>query len=268
MTNRFIRTALATAMGAMAFTAQAHVGVVNTQTPYAVAGKTYELVLAVPHGCAVPNTSPAVEADTYKVEVSIPAGFTGVRPIVDGVFGKPVLTKDGSGAVTKITWTKGAAFDSSADDQSYRIGLRSTAPNAPFTTSQFNVIQYCKNPVAGGADLFTDWANYTSSGVTSNQSPKVKIFPARVPGWNKYNLAATNEKHTQADVTALLTDYFADAQIVWVAPGTNTGKGAYSVNTNTAAKIKALVAKDATVYELTNKAGVMIHASDDIWVKY
>ena len=267
MTNRFIRTALAAAMGTLAFTAQAHVGVVNTMTPYAVAGKTYELVLAVPHGCAVPNTSPAVEADTYKVEVSIPAGFTGVRPIVDGVFGKPVLTKDAAGAVTKITYTKDSKYDSSADDQTYRIGLRSTAPNAPFTTSQFNVIQYCKNP-AGGADLFTDWANYTSSGVTSNQSPKVKIFPARVPGWNKYNLAATNEKHTLADVKALLTDYFADAQIVWLAAGTNTGKGAYSVNTNTAAKIKALVAKDATVYELSSKTDVMIHATDNIWVKY
>ncbi|MBV5299865.1 MAG: DUF1775 domain-containing protein [Rhodoferax sp.] len=256
----------AAALGAA--TAMAHVGVVNTMLPYAVAAKTYELVLAVPHGCAVPNSSPAVEADTYKVEVSIPTGFTGVRPIVDGAFAKPVLVKDGSGAVTQVTWIKQAAYDSAADDQTYRIGLRGTAPNAPFTTLQFNVKQYCKNPVAGGVDLFTDWANYTSSGVTSNQSPKVKIFPARVPGWNKYNLAATNEKHTPADVKTLLTDFFSDAQIVWVTAGTNTGKGVYSANSNTAAKIKALIAKDPSHYDLTTKTDVMLHAIDDIWVKY
>lgn len=248
--------------------ALAHIGVVNTMTPQAVAGKSYELVLAIPHGCPIPATSPAVDADTYKVEVSIPAGFTGVRPIIDGVFGKPVLTKDSTGAVTKITWSKPASLDSTADDQSYRIGLRGTAPNAPFTTVQLNVKQYCRNPVAGGGDLFTDWSNYTSSGVTSNQSPKVKIFPARVPGWNKYNLATTNEKHTPADVAALLTDFFSDAQIVWLSPGTNTGKGVYSANPNTTTKIQALIAKDPTHYDLSTKASVMIHASDDIWVKY
>ncbi len=247
--------------------AMAHVGVVNTMLPYAVAAKTYELVLAVPHGCAIPNTNPAVEADTYKVEVSIPAGFTGVRPILDGVFGKPVLTKDSAG-VTKITWTKAASYDSVSDDQSYRVALRGTAPNAPFTTIQFNVKQYCKNPVTGAADLYTDWASYTSGGVTSNQSPKVKIFPARVPGWNKYNLASSNEKHTPADVKALMTDFFSDAQIVWLMPGTNNGKGVYSPNANTAAKIKGLIAKDPTHYDLTTKTDVMIHAVDDIWVKY
>ena len=69
--------------------ATAHVGVVNTQVPYAVAGKSYELVLAVPHGCAYTKADgSAAEADTYKVEIAIPVGFTGARPIVDGVFGK------------------------------------------------------------------------------------------------------------------------------------------------------------------------------------
>lgn len=259
------------AAGAVALCASsaiAHVGVVNTMTPQAVAGKTYELVLAVPHGCTIPGSNPAVDADTYKVEVSIPAGFTGVRPIMDGVFGKPVLTKDSTGSAQQITWSKPASLDSAADDQSYRVALRGTAPNAPFTTIQFNVKQYCRNPVAGAADLFTDWSNYTSSGATSNQSPKVKIFPARVPGWNKYNLAATNEKHTPADVSALLSDFFADAQIVWLSAGTNTGKGVYSANPNTALKIKALIAKDPTHYDPTTKSDVMIHASDDLWVKY
>ena len=35
----------------------AHVGVVNTQIPYAVAGKSYELVLAVPHGLSLIHIS-------------------------------------------------------------------------------------------------------------------------------------------------------------------------------------------------------------------
>ena len=264
--NNIWKATLAVSALAAATASWAHIGVVNTQLPYAVAGKSYELVLTVPHGCPVPGTE--VDADTYKVEVTVPSGFTGVRPIIDGVFGKPTLTKDSSGAVTRLLWSKPAALDSSADDQTYRVGLRGTAPNAPFTKVQFNVKQYCKNP-AGGADLVTDWANYSSGGTTSNQSPTVKVFPARVPGWNKYNLAASNEKHTLTDVQALLTDFFADAQIVWLAPGTNNGKGIYSVNANTMTKAKALIAKDsAAYYELSTKADVMIHATDDIWVKY
>jgi hypothetical protein len=244
----------------------AHVGVVNTQVPYAVAGKSYELVLAVPHGCAYTKADgSAAEADTYKVEVSIPPGFTGVRPIVEGVFGRAEIARDAAKNVTKLTFTKNPAFDSAEDDQTYRIGLRGTAPNAPFTAVQFNTKQYCRNP-AGGADLFTDWSAYGTP--PTNQSPKVKIFPARAPGWNKFQLAATNEKHTQADVKALLADFFADAQIVWLSPGTNTGKGAYSANPATAAKIKTLVGKDPGTYEITERADMMIHASDVIWAKF
>jgi hypothetical protein len=246
--------------------AQAHVGVVNTQLPYAVAGKSYELLLAVPHGCAY-TTAAGVpdEADTYKVEIVIPAGFAGVRPIVEGVFGRPTITKDAEGVVTKLVWTKSPAYDSTADDQSYRVGLRGTAPNAPFTTIQFNTKQYCKNP-AGGDDLVTDWSAYGTP--PSNQSPKVKIFPSRAPGWNQYSLASTNEKHAVDAVTALLTDFFSDAQIVWLLPGSNTGKGAWSANPATAARIKTLVAKDATTYEILANPTVMIHATDVLWVKF
>jgi hypothetical protein len=250
---------------------EAHVGVVNTQLPYAVAGKSYELVLAVPHGCAVPNSSPAAEADTYRVEVTIPNGFTGVRPIIDGVFGRPAITRNGEGAVTTLVWTKAPSFDSEDDDQSYRIGLRSTAPSAPFTKAQFNVKQYCKNP-AGGDDLVVDWANYvgSSGGAPSNQSPTVKIFPARAPGWNKFQLAATNEKHTKDAVTALMADFFSEAQIVWVKPGTNDGTGGWSANTATLERIKALVSSSEAgkYYELSSQDGVMIHASDEIWAKF
>jgi len=245
---------------------EAHVGVVNTQLPYAVAGKSYELVLAVPHGCTYTAAGGTeAHADTYKVEVDIPAGFTGVRPIIDGVFGKPVLTKDASAAVTKVTWTKATALDSEEDDQSYRVALRGTAPSAPFTTIQFSTKQYCKNP-AGGADLVVDWANYGTP--ASNQSPKVKVFPARTPGWNKFSVAANNEKHTKEAVTTLLSEFFSEAQIVWLTPGTNDGKGAWSANPATVERIKALVASDATHYEIAESTSVMIHASDVIWAKF
>jgi len=246
--------------------AYAHVGVVNTQLPYAVAGKSYELVLAVPHGCAYTAAGgAAAEADTYKVEVTIPAGFTGVRPIIDGVFGRPEVTRDGQNAVTRLVWTKATAYDSAADDQSYRVGLRGTAPNAPFTTIQFNTKQFCKNPL-GGEDLVTDWSAYGSP--ASNQSPKVKIFPVRAPGWNQFSLAANNEKHTIADVTALLKDFFGDAQIVWLLPGTNTGNGAFSANPTTALKIKTLAEQDPGSYEIIANTTVMIHSTDVIWAKF
>jgi hypothetical protein len=246
--------------------ALAHVGVVNTQLPYAVAGKSYELLLAIPHGCAFTTAAGvADEADTYKVEIQIPAGFSGVRPIIDGVFGRPVITKDVQGVVSKLTWTKAAAFDSPADDQSYRIGLRGTVPNAPFALLPFNTKQFCKNP-AGGEDIVTDWSAYGSP--PSNQSPKVKIYPARVAGWNRYQLPSTGERHSFEAVSALLTDFFSDAQIVWLMPGTNAGKGAFSANPATTERIKALVAKDSSIYEILSNATIMIHSSDVLWVKF
>jgi hypothetical protein len=246
--------------------ASAHVGVVNTQIPYAVAGKSYELVLTIPHGCAYTKADgSAAEADTYKVEVAIPAGFGGVRPITDAVFGRPQFERDAAGTVTKLTFTKASTYDATADDQVHRIAIRGTAPNAPFTTIRFDTKQWCKNP-AGGADLLTDWSAYGSP--ASNQSPKVKIFPARSPGWNKFQLAATNEKHTLADVQALMTDFFADAQIVWLDTGSGSPRGIYSANPVTTLKIKALASRDPMTYELTARSTSMIHAADVLWVKY
>ncbi|MGV3619659.1 MAG: DUF1775 domain-containing protein [Archangium sp.] len=246
--------------------ALAHVGVVNVQTPYAVAGRSYELVLAVPHGCSYTTSGgTTADADTYKIEVTIPAGFSGARPIVDGVFGKPTLTKDANGAVTTITWQKPAALDSTADDQAYRVAIRSTAPNAPFTTAQFNVKQSCRNP-AGGADLVVDWANYGTP--ASNQSPKVKIYPSRSPGWNKYTIAANQEQHGASSVKTFLADYFADAQIVWVAPGTQDGHGGFSANAETTTRIQALAASNAGYYAIADETSLMLHANDVLWVKF
>lgn len=260
------RLGLSLALGAMASAfapaALAHVSVVNTQLPYAVAGKSYELVLAVPHGCGYTDAGGSKkDADTTRIEVTVPATFTTPRPIIDGAFGKP--TRSVNGDTTTFVWTQPTALASDNDDQSYRIGLRGTvAAGTEFTKLVFNTKQFCKNP-SGGAELVQDWANYAGSdGSVSNQSPKVKVYPARTPGWNKFNVAPANEIHTQADVKTFLSDFFSDAQIVWV------GKGAYSANATTLARIKAQAAKDGSSFELTEKADAMIHATDDIWVKY
>lgn len=269
MTNVTLKIKLLPAMiglglASLAPLASAHIGVVNTQPAFAIAGsRNYQLVLAIPHGCETTVNGTTTELDTYKFEMAVPTGFTNVRPIIDGVFGRPVITRNSTGAVTTLVWTKAAGFASPTDDQSYRIIVQGAPPNAPFSTLQFNVKQYCKNPTEGSPDIITDWANYKGSdGSISNQSPKVKVYPARVPGWNKYNLATGNEKANAADVKTFLTDFFADAQIVWV------GKAGYSANAITAAKIKALAAKDATYFDLSTKTDATIKATDDIMVKY
>jgi hypothetical protein len=252
--------------------AAAHVGVVNTQLPFAREG-TYELVLAVPHGCAVTGSSPAVETDTYKVEVTTPVAFGSPRAIIDGVFGVPARTANADGTTTFV-WTKlgnGSSnqFDSAglADNQSYRIALRgsfkattASAEGARFTTQRFNAKQYCKNRTAGQPDLFTDWSNYSAPG--DNQSPTVKVYPTRVAGWNSYTVPASVAASltTAAAVSAFVKSYFGDAQVVWI------GKAGYSPNADTTSRIQALVAKDSSYSELVNKTSLT--ASETLWVKY
>ncbi len=249
----------------VASAAFAHVGIVNTQTPYAVAGRNYELVLSVPHGCTYTTSSGTTSAaDTWKVEVVIPAGFLGARPILDGVFGKPTLTKDENGMVTAITWEKGTAFDSSADDQVHRVAVRSTAPNAPFTTARFNVKQFCRHP-EGGEELVVDWANYGTP--ATNESPAVKIVPARTPGWNRYLMTPANELHSAQEVKDFLAAYFSDAQIVWLqAPG--GPRGGFSVNPATTTRIQAQAAGDASFFAVADQTELMLHANDTLWVRF
>lgn len=250
-------------LSALSNLAQAHVGVVNTQLPYAVAGKSYELVLTIPHGCTDPQDSNK-HLDTYKVHLVTPSAFTSPRPIIDGVFGKPKQTTNSDGSKTTLVWTKDASLNATEDNQSYRVGVRgSIAATAALTKLTFNIKQFCKNP-NGGADIIVNWAQYVAAdGSVSNQSPTVKVFPAtRQLGWNKFNLSSTNEKHTRADVKTFMSDFFSDAAIVWV------GKGAYSANNDTTTKIQNLISTDSSYFELINKSDIMLHSTDDIWVKY
>lgn len=248
--------------------AQAHVGVVNTQLPFAREG-TYELMLAVPHGCAyTPPGGAATELDTYRVEVITPSAFTGPRPILDGAFGLPTRTVNADGTVTFV-WTKPANLDTPelADTLSYRVGVRgsfrattATVAGARFTAQRFNTRQFCKNPVAGQPDIVVDWANYGSP--ASNQSPTVRVFPTRQPGWNSYTLPASVAATltTPVAVSAFVRGFFADAQVVWV------GKAGYSVNATTASKLQTLIQRDSSYSNLLEKASLT--ATETIWVKY
>ena len=266
--NNKISLIAGVALGCIASTAQAHVGVVNTQLPYAREG-TYELVLAVPHGCSyTPAGGTATELDTYRMEVTTPAAFTGPRPILDGVFGVPTRTANPDGTFTFV-WSKPASLDTPnlVDTLSYRIGVRgsfrattNTAEGARFTAQRFNTRQFCKNPTAGQPDIVVDWANYGSPG--SNQSPTVRVYPTRQPGWNSYTLPASVAATltTPTAVAAFVRSFFADAQVVWV------GRAGFSPNAATTTKIQALAQRDSTYSELVNKAS--LSATETIWVKY
>ena len=273
-TTTLLRLAVGLALPLAAGIADAHIGIVNTQLPYAREG-SYELVLTIPHGCPTAAGS-SVEADTYKFQVTTPPAFTGPRAIIDGVFGVPTRTANADGSTT-FTWTKigngsSNAFDAPGltDNQSYRVGIRgsfrattASAEGTRFTSQRFNAKQFCKNPASPndpGQDLWVDWSNYGSP--ATNESPNVRVLPTRAPGWNSYALPAgvAATLTTPAAVSSFVKAFFADAQIVWV------GKAAYSPNTDTTAKIQALVAKDTSYSELVNKAS--LSSTDVIWVKY
>lgn len=239
-----------------ALPAAAHVGVVNTQSALAIAGKSYELVLTIPHGCTGPDG--ATKLDTSTIEVAIPTGtdglaqMTGVRPIMDGVFGKAeIVSRDTQGNVTRIRWSKPASLDGDGDVYSYRVGLRGTMPNLPFSSMQFLATQRCRNGAA--AEVVKEWGA---------ESPIVKVFPAHLPGWNKFNLSVGLEKHSKADVQGFLSGFFGDALIVWV------GKGAWSPNATTQSQIASMIEKDASFFDLFGSDMAMIHSTDDIWVRY
>ena len=200
-------------------TAQAHVSfVANT----AYAGKSYIATANIPHGCEDIN---GIKYDTIKIEISIPPEFTGVRP-ADSAFGVASVEKDLAGNVTKLTWTKSAP-ELLEDTNFIQVSFRGTLPNAPFTTLELETTQTC-----AGATTKT-WSGL--------DVPKLRILPARAPGWNKYTA------QTAMDAATLAT-FFSDAVIVWY------GNAAYSANPVTDGLI-------------TNKL-TDIPLGADFWVKY
>jgi periplasmic copper chaperone A len=218
--------------------AQAHIGVSTAQP--AVAATTQEFTFTVGHGCE--------GADTTRIEVSIPEGVGGVRPL-DSVFGKARLTKDATtGRVTGVTWTKAEADVLPEDTQLYKLTLRAALPDVPFTTLFFPTVQTCRK--ADGTVLTAKWVAATTEhdhagGGASTELPAPALFvlPARTPGWNKYTV--TQHVH---DLSV-----FNDAQIVWA------GKAAYSPS----AQITSLIAQEPDTQVLRE-----IHPDTEIWVRY
>lgn len=197
--------------------AQAHASFVSG-LPFA--GKSYVATLNIGHGCEEP-----VSADTIKVEVSVPAGISSIRP-ADAVFG-PASLETSDGKVTKMIWNKPTAAQAS-DTHFYQVTFKLSIPaGTELTTLAFDTVQTC----SGNATVA--W--------TGDEAPKLKILPARAPGWNKY----TAQTELNADAVA---SYFSDALIVWY---NNT---AYSANTITAGAIKTPL--------------TAIPAGAEFWVKY
>ena len=212
-------------------------GHVSITCEVAYAGSHYETEFTVPHGC---NGS-----DTQQVELSIPSGITGIRPL-DSTFGPATIESNAEGNITKLIWTKSEGDLHSSDSHAYNFSFRSKLPDTPFTTYYFPTIQSCKTQE--GQELEAEWVgtgDHHHSSIDSSvlPAPKIMIFPKRFPGWNKY----TVNQHVH-DLTV-----FSDAEIVWM------GGSAYSANPETMALIEA----DANVNIL-----VEIHPDSIIWVKY
>ncbi|KFA91307.1 YcnI family protein [Archangium violaceum] len=229
-------TLFAVATVLLCHTAQAHISV--TSGP-AFAAKSQELTFKVGHGCN--------GADTYRVEIRIPDGVGGVRPL-DSTFGKAVVSKDGTGKITSVTWTKAAADVLPSDTQLYKFTLNAALPDTPFTPLFFPTIQTCR--AADGTESTTEWVGTSTEhnhlrpeDSSAYPAPYVFLLPARTPGWNKY----TVEQHVH-DLSV-----FADAQIVWA------GSAAYSANPSTL----QLIEKEPNTQVLS-----AIHPGTEIWVKY
>jgi uncharacterized protein YcnI len=222
---------------ALAGAAHAHIGVT---TGAATATKASIIGFAINHGCTDANNK---KLDTLKVKIDIPAGVTSVRAVANP-FGKPTFTKDGSGNVTSIEWTKPASDLLDGDDGWYEIKLRATAPDAAFSKLKFVIHQTCEDS-STHAQLVVDWDAAEDSTV-GEPAPFVSVMPAHGAGWNKMTVP---RDLTQDEVAT----YLGDALIVW------KGTAAYSHNGATAAMI-------ASTPGVTALDGLT--AGDEIWVKY
>lgn len=186
--------------------AEAHTSFVITATSNAFAGKSYTATLNLSHGC---EDSGGVKYDTERLEVEIPADVTSVRPM-DAAWATAAVEKDGTGAVTKLIWTRTTTAHAE-DSHLYRVQFLGKLPNAPLTTLAFRAVQYCNN-----STLETAWEGA--------EAPTLKLLPTRAPGWNKYTAQADMDE-------AAIKAFFADAYIVW------SGDAAYSANPVTAGLI-------------------------------
>jgi periplasmic copper chaperone A len=143
---RVILVACATAAGAVsaqAIPASAHVGLITYGTTF-TAGATNVIYFRVPHGCTDPEaaTYGGFNAQTTRVEVTIPAGATGVRPEKKPGWDVAVQRTPVTNVVEKVTWT---AHDGEAlPDWTYGdFGVRATLNGVAGTVLEFPTTQFC-----------------------------------------------------------------------------------------------------------------------------
>jgi periplasmic copper chaperone A len=235
-------TALALAMAGVLFAsgrADAHI----SPTGPAIANKSQEVTLNIPHGCELVDGDGTHHLDTSSVRIEIPDGVTGVRPLRSD-FGPTTVARTGD-VVTSVTWTKKEG-DILADDVAhYRLTIRLKTPDRPLKQLTLRVHQTCSSP-DGRKTQTLDWIDGPSG---EHPAAVLTLVPDRVPGWNRYVIGA--------DVHLSDTDfetYFKDAQILW------RGTAAWSANAATRTQIGATAG-------VTVLAGGL-HPDDEIWVKY
>jgi len=211
---------------------QAHVSIVSGP---AFANTSQEVSFGVGHGCA--------GADTYRVQIDIPAGVASVRPEPSD-FGQVDLETDAGGSVVAVSWTKSDSSVLEADTQYYRLSMRLKAPDRPFSIVYLPAHQTCR--AADGRETTVDWVGLdpVTDDAMIEPAPALYVLPARFPGWNKFAVETAIDD---------LQGFFGDAQIVW------SGHRAFSVNPTTS----GLILETSGVSPLT-----AIGAGEQIWVKY
>ena len=212
--------------------ALAHVSITNKL----YANSYSQIELAVPHGCE--------GFDTVKVEVTIPDGFTGVRPL-NSVFGPATVELDQEDAIFKIVWTTNKTEPYAIDSHAYSLAFRAKTPDAVFSTLYFPTVQTCEDQ---DGNIFTsEWIgtqghdHSDASGVLP--SPSALLYPKVTPGWSQFLI---NEHLHDLSI-------FSDAEIVWL------DSAAYSANPHTV----QLIQEDSEASTLSE-----IHPGSMIWVKY
>jgi uncharacterized protein YcnI len=231
MTRSILTVALAAIAALVSTTAHAHISIASGP---AFANASQEVTFGVGHGCE--------GADTYRVQVEIPAGVTSVRPETSD-FGQADVELDAAGTVVAVTWTKPEASVLDKDMQYYKLVLRLKAPDQAFSTVYLPAHQTCR--AADGTETVVDWVGIgEAEGSAVEPAPALHVLPARFPGWNKFTVGAPVDD---------LKSFFSDAQIVW------QGNSAFSVNPTTT----ELIGTTKGVTALTS-----LSAGDEIWVKY
>ncbi len=230
MNRPFASLVLAALAGLAPRLAGAHVSIASGP---AVADTTQEVTFGVGHGCE--------GADTFRVEIQIPAGVTSVRPLTSD-FGAVELTLNDDGSVAMVSWQKPEEELLPSDTQYYELSLRLKPPEAPFTTLHFPARQICR--AEDGTELTVDWVGLDESDDTVEPAPALHLVPPSFPGWNRFTIPTALDD---------LETFFGRAQIVW------SGSSAYSINPTT----MQLVAETEGVTPLTALA-----AGAQIWVRY